>query len=281
MSYNLKMFDSKVTVVVVKSGGYESIVQHSHEFVELVYVVSGEGENEIGNKHIPIKSGDIFVIADREVLHSIRPTGDLSSFSIINIIFPYDFYQFDYSLISPFQVFDSAKIPDAKFLIDKIAEEYTEKQWKYDLITYSLTEVLLAGIFRTLPNMNKVNMANKNASKKQMNSYIEKAETYIRQNYENEIKIDDVAKACALNTQYLQRLFKKERNTSITSYIIKYRIEQACRYLLNTDYSVAVVAQMVGFNDLKYFYVKFKLTMGETPIQYKERHRGKNERDES
>ena len=38
MPYSLKMFDSKPGVIAVHSSGYASIVSHSHEFVEMVYI---------------------------------------------------------------------------------------------------------------------------------------------------------------------------------------------------------------------------------------------------
>ena len=86
MSFNIKMFDSKVNVVVVKSSGYDSIVPHSHEFIELVYIERGEAENKIGNERIPLKSGDIFVMADKEIQHSIHPKGDLRTL-LLSILF--------------------------------------------------------------------------------------------------------------------------------------------------------------------------------------------------
>lgn len=274
MSFNIKMFDSKVNVVVVKSSGYDSIVPHSHEFIELVYIVSGEAENKVGDERIPLKSGDIFVMADKEIQHSIHPKGEPSEFSIINIIFPYDFYQFDWEVLSPKHVFSTEKIPNSKFLLEQIIEEYQKKNWKYEDVTYSLTKILLTNIYRCLP-ARKVKRTSKGQSKKQVDSYIEMAKKYIRRNYDKQISVEDVAKACALSKQYLQRLFKREKNTSIIAYIVKYRIEQACRYLLKTEYSVAKVAQLVGFNDLKYFYVQFKKIVGETPISYKEKFGGK------
>ena len=84
-----------------------------------------------------------------------------------------------------------------------------------------------------------------------------------------------MASACGVCKAYIQRLFRKERDTSIKEYLIKYRIEQSCKYLINTDYSVAVVSEMVGFNDIKYFYMKFKEIVGMTPIQYKQSQGGR------
>lgn len=274
MAFNMKMFDSKVNVVVVKSNGYDSIVPHSHEFIELVYIVSGEAENKLGEERIPLKSGDIFVMADKNIQHSLQPKGDALEFSIVNIIFPYDFYQFDWDAISPKNIFSVEQIPIAQWLVEQIAEEYQNKSWKYEDITYSLTKVLLTQIFRSLP-ARKVKRTNEGQAKKHVNSYIEVAKRFIHQNYDKQIGVDDVAKACGLSKQYLQRVFKREKDTSIISYIVKYRIQQACRYLLNTDYSVAKVAQLVGFNDLKYFYIKFKKIVGVTPIQYKEKFGGR------
>ena len=267
------MFDSKVNVIAVKSSGYDSIVQHSHDFVELVYVVNGDAKNYIGEKRISLKAGDIFVIADRNIAHSIVPTGNVDSFSIINIIFPFDYYQFDYSLLPPDKVFSKEQIPDGKDLVETITKEYENKGWNYQDVTYSLTKILLTKIFRCLPTR-KIRQSGSKTSRTHVDSYVETVENFIKENYDKPIKVDDIARACGLNTQYLQRLFKKERDTTIISFVIKYRIEQACKYLLNTDYPISVIAEMVGFDDLKYFYVKFKEIVKETPIQYKSNHRG-------
>ena len=239
MAFNMKMFDSKVNVVVVKSNGYDSIVPHSHEFIELVYIVSGEAENKLGEERVPLKSGDIFVMADKNIQHSLHPKGDASEFSIVNIIFPYDFYQFDWDALSPKNVFSVEQIPISKWLVEQIAEEYQNKSWNYEEITYSLTKVLLTQMFRCLP-ARKVKRTNKGQAKKHVNSYIEIAKRFIHQNYDKQIGVDDVAKACGLSKQYLQRVFKREKDTSVISYIVKYRIQQACRYLLNTDYDFPI-----------------------------------------
>lgn len=269
MSFNIAMFDPKVNIVVVESEGYGSIVPHSHEFVELVYVKSGKGENIIGERKIPVKQGDLFLIADREVSHSIFPFGNPATFTVWNIIFPFDFYNHNYDLISPETVVPLDKIRDGEYLISRIKDEYESKNWLYEEITYGLTGALLAEIFRALPSRRgKVNR--EQSRQKYMSEYIDVALDYIHKNYDKQISVDDVASACGVCKPYLQRIFKRERNTSVVAYIIKYRIEQACRYLLNTSYSVATISQMVGFNDLKYFHMKFKEIVGDTPNRYKQ-----------
>lgn len=127
MSFSLKMFDSKVNVAVVESGGVGSIVPHSHEFVETVYVKSGHGEHIIGDKHVKIEKGNLFVIADKSVVHSIIPLGNADEFTILNIIFPYEFYRFNYYLLKPEHVYHVKDIPNGEVLIERIRAEYSEK----------------------------------------------------------------------------------------------------------------------------------------------------------
>ena len=274
MSFSLKMFDSKVNVAVVESGGVGSIVPHSHEFVETVYVKSGHGEHIIGDKHVKIEKGNLFVIADKSVVHSIIPLGNADEFTILNIIFPYEFYRFNYYLLKPEHVYHVKDIPNGEALIERIRAEYSEKKWLYGEMTHALTQMLMSEIFRLTPTKRR-KPERDGSTQKQNVDYIDTAMKFIHSHYDSQIDVDDVASACGVCKSYIQRLFRKERDTSIKEYLIKYRIEQSCKYLINTDYSVAVVSEMVGFNDIKYFYMKFKEIVGMTPIQYKQSQGGR------
>ena len=110
--------------------------------------------------------------------------------------------------------------------------------------------------------------------KVQVMNYIERAVDFIHANYDQPITVDAVAAECGLCKAYLQRIFKKEVSTSVKEYIIKYRIEQSCKLLISTDYAVATIAEMVGFSNLKYFYLKFKEIVGDSPKNYRNLKRG-------
>ena len=128
MSFSLKMFDSKMNVAVVESGGVGSIVPHSHDFVETVCVTGGRGEHVIGDRHVKIEKGNLFVIADKSVTHSIIPLGNADEFTILNIIFPYEFYRFNYYLLKPEHVYRLGEIPNGEALVRQIRAEYAEKK---------------------------------------------------------------------------------------------------------------------------------------------------------
>ena len=66
MVFDIKMYSIDRNIIVVKSEGYESILRHSHNFIEMTYVVSGRALHNIGDKTVEIKAGDMFVIATGE-----------------------------------------------------------------------------------------------------------------------------------------------------------------------------------------------------------------------
>ena len=269
MPYSLKMFDSKPGVIAVHSSGYASIVSHSHEFVEMVYIERGNGLSLVGQEYVKIGKGDFFIIADRAVNHSIQPLEGQEDLSMINIIFPFEYYDIDYSLFNPLRTIQISRIPGGEETIRRICDDYEQKRAYYEKVTYSLAMYLLFEVLREQGNgtTRRSGRAEQNV---QLNGYIEKAVNYIHSNYDREITVDAVAKECGLCKAYLQRIFKKERNTTIKEYIIKYRIEQSCKLLLRTDYPVSVIAEMVGFFSLKYFYLKFKEIVGVSPKAYKQ-----------
>ena len=87
MKFNLNMFDKNAKVVVVESKGYESILQHSHEFVEISYIRSGSALHRVNNIEFDVTEGDLFIISHSEDVHCLRPLCKEEDFRIVNIIF--------------------------------------------------------------------------------------------------------------------------------------------------------------------------------------------------
>lgn len=52
MIFNIKMYEPKKSYAVVKSTGYESVLRHSHEFVEMVFVESGSAVQKVNSETV-------------------------------------------------------------------------------------------------------------------------------------------------------------------------------------------------------------------------------------
>jgi YesN/AraC family two-component response regulator len=64
-------------------------------------------------------------------------------------------------------------------------------------------------------------------------------------------------------------VFKKYCGKSLSNYVKERRILHAVELLQTTDYSVATIGQMVGYEDKAFFYKKFKEITGETPTAFR------------
>lgn len=93
---------------------------------------------------------------------------------------------------------------------------------------------------------------------------------YIKLHYmESDLSAQQVAEHFQMNAAYLSRQYQKTAQLSISDAIHQIRIRQACMLLKNTDEPVELVAQRVGYNNIKYFFVLFKKWTGCTPRQYR------------
>ena len=83
----------------------------------------------------------------------------------------------------------------------------------------------------------------------------------------------EVARRFGFSQIYLERLFKKYVGQSVQSYILKQKYAFACRFLADTDMSVAEVAREVGYADSKGLIVLFSKFGNLTPLSYRKKMR--------
>jgi len=95
---------------------------------------------------------------------------------------------------------------------------------------------------------------------------------YIHRNFNLKPDVNVIASSVSLSTPAFCRYFKKQTDMTFTDFVIQYRITQAKTMLLN-DLTVSEVAYAVGLESLSYFNKVFKKITGETPTEFKKKHR--------
>lgn len=93
---------------------------------------------------------------------------------------------------------------------------------------------------------------------------------FINNNYDREIKIDEMANLAGLSKNYFGSAFKKALGETPHSYLIKIRISKAKVLLETTDYSLSEIAKQVGFKKASSFTSQFKTSTGMIPSKYRE-----------
>lgn len=92
---------------------------------------------------------------------------------------------------------------------------------------------------------------------------------YIDIHFTEDINRNDLAEIVYLDPDYTARLFKRETGKSLMNYIIKKRVEMAKDLLINTELSVNLISDKVGYSNYSYFTKLFKKETGFTPVNYR------------
>ncbi|MCC2545925.1 helix-turn-helix domain-containing protein [Hymenobacter sp. BT175] len=111
-----------------------------------------------------------------------------------------------------------------------------------------------------------------NGQKAHADEPIKKAQTYIEDNYQEKITVDQLASMLALGRRNLERRFKKATANSVVEYIQRVKIEAAKNSLESSQENVNEVMYHVGYTDPKAFRLTFKRITGLSPKQYRDKY---------
>ncbi|MGB6093598.1 MAG: AraC family transcriptional regulator [Moheibacter sp.] len=98
----------------------------------------------------------------------------------------------------------------------------------------------------------------------------------VEKNYLNSnLSLDVVADHLKLNKSYLSRIINSELSENFTDYVNRLRVEEAKKYLEDSDYSnytLHAIGLEVGFNSKSAFNSAFKKFTSQTPNEYKKKN---------
>ena len=100
---------------------------------------------------------------------------------------------------------------------------------------------------------------------------------YINHNYTKNITLENIAPLFGYNSSYLGKIFSKKVGENFNSYVDHIRIEHSKELLLNDNSKVYVIAEKVGYRSVDYFHIKFKKYVGQSPAEYRKKHKAADE----
>jgi two-component system response regulator YesN len=92
---------------------------------------------------------------------------------------------------------------------------------------------------------------------------------FIHEHYAEDLTVDKVAENLGFSGVYLSQLFKKETQQTFLEYLTDYRIGIAKNLLMNSDYKIYEIAEIVGYKTSQYFSQVFRKITGVYPIDYR------------
>ncbi len=260
-------------------------MQHSHEFIEFVYVVAGEAMHLVGDRSHMIREGDFFLL-DAGVEHAFDSAG--KGIRICNCIFNPHFlneiigeddsfielaHQFlfnsDYERedCGGYVYLPAEKAGSLKNIILDMWQEYQEKRSEYLQVLRAELMALLIKFFR-LSGSDSVE-----ESKWKKDAFKEIIE-YVEHHCIRELSVNALSRAMFFSPSYISKIFRQRTNQSLAKFIQQKKMEHAKNLLLNSDMSIEEIMAETGYSDRKHFYKLFSEYYNETPGKYRDKNNG-------
>ena len=251
---------------------------HTHEFLELVYILKGSGIHGIDGVEYRVRRGALLLINYKQV-HSFRTEEEMEFYDILldpqwiseRLIEPENAFELlTLSAFSEFQreveeghplmLFAGEERARLEQLLAEMAAEGTAKKKGYETILKAQTNILLTLLFRKL---------SKGAEQEEHLSLTPDFLEYIRAHCTERLSLEELAGRCFYNPSYFSRVFKEHYGVTLTDFINQSRLERACRLLRETSLSTEEIADQAGFSNRSAFYRLLKEKEGMTPQQYR------------
>lgn len=100
---------------------------------------------------------------------------------------------------------------------------------------------------------------------------ITKARNYINEHQDEDLSLEQVARAVNMSAFYFCKMFKKATGMTFTDYLARVRVEKVKNLLLNPHKRISEAAFEAGFQSLSQFNRVFRRVAGESPTSYRDR----------
>ena len=104
---------------------------------------------------------------------------------------------------------------------------------------------------------------------KESRERIDRVLTHMHLHYARAISLDELADIAALSVSGLHRMFRRHTGGTISDYLMRMRIGDACARLSSTGQAVHHISDAVGYASLANFNRQFRALKGMTPREYR------------
>ena len=146
----------------------------------------------------------------------------------------------------------------------RMISELQRCQDDYEELLSMLMRHLLISIHRELQKERKL-------SDVYLDNEMDMAAQYFSDNYSSEINIEKYAQSRGMSISWFIRNFKKYTGTTPMQYIVAARISNAQLLLETTQYSIAEISRIVGYDNPLYFSRLFHKQKGFSPSAYRKK----------
>ncbi|MDQ6422275.1 AraC family transcriptional regulator [Paenibacillus sp. LHD-117] len=247
---------------------------HFHSHYEVYYLMSGSRIYFIKDRSYSVEQGDL-VFIDKEVLHRTMQSGDASHERVV-IHFTDEWLrslgpEHAELLATPFakEIHVLRLSRQESLAIDAavrgMLNEAQHREPGFALaVPHAVSGMLLSSaryIARHQPEPFR------HASP--LHAKISEIVRYINGHYNEPLRLSDLSERFFISPHYLSRMFKEVTGFPFTDYVVLTRVKEAQRLLRETELTVSVIAERVGFDNFSHFGKTFKKVSSVSPREYR------------
>lgn len=252
---------------------------HSHGFDELVIILKGTANHVIDDQQFPVKSGDVFVVAQNH-MHQYE---EMHGLALANVLFDsraLTMEQWDIRALPGFHALFSLEPTFRSQHQFKSRLQLSERQLnQVNETIHDLTRetearnpgyrVMAKGLFMQLV-VHLSRCYSKQPTEESLDLLrIGDAIAHIETHYTEKISLEELAAKSHLSERHFLRVFHECIGRSPIDHLMHVRVQKAAELLRHTDRTITDIAFDCGFSDSNYLTRCFRKTMNETPKQYR------------
>ena len=252
--------------------------EHTHDYVEMVYMCSGKTTHIVNGKEIKLNEGELLFLGQNAKQEILPASGN--DIAVNFIILPQFFEK-------TLEMLGAEDTPIKIFLIESLFKEenpsYLHFRVSDVLPVQNLIENLLWTLISDMPNKRNINQTTMGLLFMQLLNHTDKLAyqskeeaailrifKYIEDNYKNG-SLTEAAKLLHYDFYWLSHEIKNQTGKTYTELVQDKRLSQAAYLLKNTKIGVEEISKAVGYENKSYFHRIFSARYGVSPKKYRDR----------
>ena len=281
--YIYNVIDPSKTVSARPHTRFIDIPIHSHNYIEIMYVVRGEIIHLISGKTFSVKEGQL-IMMNRHLSHAIKASGENDI--AVNLIVSSDYvgiaaarFRGDPSLRDfaeqeerengdgRFLIYDVDSNPYAKVLIENlICQSVFEADTPKGILRETLS--LLLRHFEAKPEM----LIFSSSGGLERDPIREKIGAYVQSVYKS-ASLSELASSLSMSEPYVSKRIKEMFGATFTELVCERRFSEAEQLLLHSELPVTEIAEAVGYDNNSFFHRRFRERYGVSPSKWRKENK--------
>jgi AraC-like DNA-binding protein len=237
---------------------------HYHPEYELTYILTHQGVRYVGNSIENFRDDDLVLVGPNLPHCWINSEEDQAASNAIVIYVKKEFVECGWMKADEFSAISKLlELSQKGIRFEKSVALKLKKQF-FQLLTAPPFEKLLflLQILHELSRTKKFHtLCDHGFSYDLNNSNNERINIiykYIQAHYQQKITLADIAAQIHMSEEYFSRYFSKVMKKTFFEYLNEYKINRACKLLIETEKQINEICYEAGFESIPFFYRQFK-----------------------